>query len=373
MVAGADANYNAVDPDDVTVHNIDDESFKQVIILANPEGYCTSENGATTQIAVVLSEQPADDVTLGTITTFPLGEGSVSPNSLIFTSSDWNIPHIVTVTGVSDGSKGDGKQYYDVDLGSTSSVGDATWNGIAGGSVTVTNLDRMLIDDYVWTPPTPVPFGTISGSGTPIAFRHVDFNDGYIPEDEGYEIIPIGFPFYYMGLPHHEIMVFTNGFASFNPYLNNHTFWNDALIIASDPNADLFVDILSPWWDDLHTSLAGGAVYYETSGVKPNRVFTVEWWNAIYAAGGSDDTYTFQIKLHEDSNIVEFCYGPVSGGPPDNTTASVGINDSIPGDGHFIDGLNGAMFEAGSSFDYGFSDFPTNALPGESVVLFDPN
>jgi hypothetical protein len=379
QASSTDGNYNNmwVDPDgDVKVYNIDDDSHKQVVVLANPEGYFTSENGAWTQIAVVLSEQPADDVTLSGITSMDLSEGTVSPTSLLFTSGNWNIPHFVTVTGVGDGEKGDGKVMYDIDLGVTSSPGDPSADGIAGGTVTVTNIDRMYIDDYVWEPPAPAPFSSISGSGIPIGFREVDFLDGYTAEDEGYEIVPIGFMFYYLGMPYDEIMVFTNGFASFNEYLNNASFWNDALILSSgsappEPQADLFVKILSPWWDDLHTGLAGGNVYFETAGSIPFRVFTIEWENAQYTVS-SDDTYTFQIKLYEGSNRIEFCYGPVSGGPPDDTTASVGIKDDIGGDNHFIDGLNGAMVESGSSFNYGFNDFLTNSMGGDTFIAFDP-
>jgi len=324
----------------------------------------------------VLSEQPADDVTLGPIVSSDVGEGTVSPASLTFTMGNWNIPHSVTVTGAGDGGKGDGKQFYDIDLGTTSSL-DPSSDGMAGGSITITNVDSMLIDEYVWLPPTPAPFNTISATGILIGFREVDFNDGYVAEDEGYEIIPIGFTFYYMGLPYDEIMVFTNGFATFNQYLNNASFWNDALILSStsappEPDADYFINILSPWWDDLHLGLAGGNAYYEVIGFTPNRVLTIEWENAIYTVA-SDDTYTFQIKLYEFSNIIEFCYGPVSGGPPNDTSASVGIKDDIGGDGHIIDGLNGAMVEGGSSFDYTFSDFPTNSMGGDAFIVFDPN
>jgi hypothetical protein len=378
-VSSLDGNYNGMMPDDVTVYNVDDDSLKQVVVLANPKGYFTSENGASTQIAVVLSEQPTANVNLGPLSSTDATEGSVSPPSLTFTPADWNIPHMVTVTGVVDGGKGDGKVFYDVDLGITSST-DLLFDGIAGGSVTVTSIDSMFIDEYVWIPPTPAPFNSIgpsgSATGIPIMFREVDFQDGYVAEDEGYEVIPIGFTFYYMGWPCEQIMVFTNGFATFNMYLNTASFWNDALILSSAsappaPDADLFIDILSPWWDDLHMGLVPGTVYFETSGIMPNRVLTIEWEDARYAVTSSN-TYNFQIKLYEYSNRIEFCYGPYSGGPPNNTTASVGIKDDIGGDGHFIDGLNGAMVEAGSSFDYDYPDFPTNSMGGDVFIGFDP-
>jgi hypothetical protein len=371
-VSSLDTNYSGMVPSDVTVYNIDDDSYKQVVVLDTiPEGYFTSENGTSTKIAVVLSEQPTADVTLGPITSSDTGEGTVSPGSLTFTPADWNIPHVVTVTGVGDGGKGDGKVMYDVDLGVTSST-DPTSDGIPGGSVTITNIDSMLIDEYFWVAPMPMPFNSISVSGAPIGFRQVDLDDGFVAEDEGYEIIPIGFTFYYLGMPYDEIMVFTNGFAALNPYLNTASFWNDALIIT-DPDADMFINVLAPWWDDLHIALAAGNVYFETTGTMPNRVLTIEWENVRYAVG-SDDTYTFQIRLYEYSNIIEFWYGPVSGNPVSQTTASVGIKDNVGGDNHFIDGLFGyRTVGAGARFDYSYFEFPTLLFGGESVIIFDPN
>jgi hypothetical protein len=212
-----DPNYDLMDPGDVIVHNLDDESLPQVIILNSSTGYYTSENGASVDVQLVLNSLPTADVTLGTIQSLDPAEGTVSPGSITFTPVDWDCPHTLTVFGIDDFVL-DADKIYTVDLGATSSA-DPNWNGIDPGDITVTNMAYRNIAGYNLSYP-PGFYSTISGIGTLINFRDVDFYDVYTPEDEGYEYVPIGFTFYYIGRPYTEITVYTNGFASFNPYHN---------------------------------------------------------------------------------------------------------------------------------------------------------
>ncbi len=84
--------------------------------------------------------------------------------------------------------------------------------------------------------------------------------------------------------------------------------------------------ILAPLWDDLATSDYGN-VNYILSGSAPNRVLTIEWLNMLWDAGGSDATISFQVKLYETSNIIDFAYsrgwGAVNNG---SGGASIGLN-----------------------------------------------
>jgi len=63
--------------------------------------FSTSENRTTVTFTLRLTSQPLATVTVP-LTSSDLTEGTVSPISLTFTTLDWNIPHIVTVTGVDD-------------------------------------------------------------------------------------------------------------------------------------------------------------------------------------------------------------------------------------------------------------------------------
>lgn len=72
-------------------------------------GLVTSENLATDSFTVVLNRQPFGDVTIMSLTSSNPQEGVVSVGSLTFTDGSipgdpnaWNVPHVVTVTGVDD-------------------------------------------------------------------------------------------------------------------------------------------------------------------------------------------------------------------------------------------------------------------------------
>jgi hypothetical protein len=66
---------------------------------------------------------------------------------------------------------------------------------------------------------------------------------------------------------------------------------------------------LSAFWDDLFGF--SSTAYYQTSGTAPNRVFTAQWGSpsAGWGTYSGSGTATFQIKLYEGSNAVQFCYG----------------------------------------------------------------
>jgi len=70
-----------------------------------------------------------------------------------------------------------------------------------------------------------------------------------------------------------------------------------------------------------------GAVKTATTGTAPNRIFTIEWRN-MYAGNwpGGSAYHTFQIKLHETGNEIQFAYGTQN--VPANTaynSAQVGL------------------------------------------------
>jgi len=365
-----DPNYAGMDPGDVTVFNIDDEAPYEVIVI--PDTFLiTTENGGTVKLKLVLNSQPANDVNLSTIQTLDATEGTVTPASLLFTPIDWNMPHEITITGVDDGGPGDGDVPYDIDLGTTTSA-DANWNGIDPGDVTLTNNDYMYIGDYAWNSGiVPGSFVSISGTGTLISsFYWLDPITPYSPLDEGYYIVPLGFSFNFLGKYYSQIAVYTNGFASFsNEIYNSNNFANELLFRVFAP--DEFVDILAPWWDDLTAST--GNVYYQTTGVSGSRVLTIEW--ETMEVIGEDETYTFQLKLYETSNAIEFIYGnKTTGNPVTGTTASIGLKDDAKIDptNYWFDGFDGSTGNdatwAASNYQRSHADFP----PLDTVIEFKP-
>lgn len=106
------------------------------------DGLITREDPSTPlsdTFYVTLTKKPSSSVTIGTITSTDTSEVTVSPASLTFTESNWDVPQLVTVTGVDDAVQ-DGLQPVVIDLGITSSS-DNDWDGLSPDNVTVYNLD----------------------------------------------------------------------------------------------------------------------------------------------------------------------------------------------------------------------------------------
>ena len=70
-----------------------------------------------------------------------LTEGTVSPDSLPFTTSNWSGIQTVTVTGVNDDVQ-DGDQVYTIELATPSSSSDTNYQIKNPTDVTVTNTDN---------------------------------------------------------------------------------------------------------------------------------------------------------------------------------------------------------------------------------------
>ena len=140
----SDAKYNNMDADDITIINTDDDS-SVVGITVNPvSGLTTTEAGGTAKFQVVLNSQPSADVIIG-LTSSDTSEGTVTPSSLTFTSSDWNLAQTVTVTGVDDVAV-DGDVAFTIITGRASSA-DTSYNNVNANNVFVTNSD----DDFSTT------------------------------------------------------------------------------------------------------------------------------------------------------------------------------------------------------------------------------
>lgn len=68
--------------------------------------------------------------------------------------------------------------------------------------------------------------------------------------------------------------------------------------------------VIAPLWDDLKTSSAaqGGGVNYTLSGASPNRILTVEWKKMKWYYASTGPIISFQVKLYETSNRIDFIY-----------------------------------------------------------------
>ena len=76
-----------------------------------------------------------------------------------------------------------------------------------------------------------------------------------------------------------------------------------------------------PFWDDLDGRNTGAQASYKVTGNSPNRVYTFEWLN--FRKFNTVGVVSFQVSLHEFSNVIELVYGP--GVAESIFSASIGI------------------------------------------------
>ncbi|MEZ5016905.1 MAG: T9SS type A sorting domain-containing protein [Flavipsychrobacter sp.] len=130
--------------------------------------------------------------------------------------------------------------------------------------------------------------------------------------------IPIGFTFYYAGIPYTTVSACSNGWVAFGNTTST-TYSN------TKSNMDNLTPVLMPLFDDLTGGRTGAQATYTTTGVAGSRVFTFEWrdWTPL---SSSSVKFTFQLKLYEgQGNEIEFLYKNEAGSGT-LSSATIGIS-----------------------------------------------
>lgn len=167
-----DPTYNGLNVPDVDAINVDDDTAG--VLFSQKTGLNVSEAGTSTNITVVLTSQPTANVTVNLSTT-DSSEGIVTP-SVSFTTSDWNTPKPVTLTGVDD-SVNDGDISYTINATVTS--GDSVYAAVTA-SASAKTFDNeaalTLSGTLVYSSGTP---GTaIDPTATIVDADTADYNSG---------------------------------------------------------------------------------------------------------------------------------------------------------------------------------------------------
>ncbi|MGE4073528.1 MAG: carboxypeptidase regulatory-like domain-containing protein [Lysobacterales bacterium] len=131
-----DPAYNGIDPADVSVTNLDDDT---VAITVSPLLVETSENGTSASFTVSINAAPTDPVTIPVVSS-DATEWSVDRSSLSFTSADWQTVQTVLVTGLDDVEL-DGLQLGTIQLLPAQSA-DQRFAGIDPPDVIARNTDN---------------------------------------------------------------------------------------------------------------------------------------------------------------------------------------------------------------------------------------
>ncbi|HEY0977057.1 MAG TPA: LamG-like jellyroll fold domain-containing protein, partial [Flavobacteriales bacterium] len=133
----------------------------------------------------------------------------------------------------------------------------------------------------------------------------------------------IGFNFVYEGVTYTQFRMSSNGFISFNT--------SAATLTTNDLSAANATSrpVIAPLWDDLAGSAASNSrAYYELTGSAPNRVLTVEWRNWEWNFSAVTPVISFQVKLYETTNVIEYIYRQESTPVTGTVSGSIGIGSA---------------------------------------------
>lgn len=114
-----------------------------------------NESGTTDTLEVSLTEAPTSNVVL-TIASSDTGEATVTPASLTFTPADWNIPKVVTVTGVDDFVL-DGSQTSTITISVDDAASDDLYDAVPNQTISVTTADNEAPGTAALAPNPDVP------------------------------------------------------------------------------------------------------------------------------------------------------------------------------------------------------------------------
>jgi hypothetical protein len=169
------------------------------------------------------------------------------------------------------------------------------------------------MSDYVFTQGT--------GTATDMTGASVAIPAGFSYDDYSVGSISIGFTFKLDGTNYTTAGIGSNGLMVLGGTPQTTAYYNI--------NAASTYPVIAGFWDDHVPSGAG--IRYKTTGVAGSRVFTVEWqtylWY-IYTSGSTVVDYTWQVRLYEGTNKIEFLYVSMSNAYTTNGNGQIGASTS---------------------------------------------
>jgi uncharacterized Zn-binding protein involved in type VI secretion len=135
-VNGGGAAFSGINPDDITLTNLDNNNPGVNVVNAGLE---VSETGTTDTFTIALGESPVDSVVID-IASSDTGEATVSPSSVSFDTDNWDEPQTITIAGVDDDFV-DGTQSPSITLTVDQAASDSGYDNLSIDSESVSVLD----------------------------------------------------------------------------------------------------------------------------------------------------------------------------------------------------------------------------------------
>lgn len=183
----------------------------------------------------------------------------------------------------------------------------------------VPRLAISQVNSYVFTTSVGT-YTSITGTSPVLTGNGID-----PVEDEGFTSnIPLGFSFNYLGINYTTVSASTNGFAAFG---------NITITGYSNNISSGIIDrpVLAPFWEDNALTTVSD-IQYATTGSMGSRIFTLQWSNVFVDFGATAASLSFQLRLYETTNKIEFIYQQLPSSMEDfSGGASIGITDARAG------------------------------------------
>ncbi len=202
---------------------------------------------------------------------------------------------------------------------------------------------------------TPITGGTSVATSTSVA--------DFLGDTKTSTSIPLGFTFNFAGVNYTSVIAASDGFISFNA--SGTTAATNNLSTTAAARRPL----VAPLWDDLDGASGSGSAKYITTGSAGSRVFTIEWLNWQWRYDATGATISFQVKLYEGTNVVEFVYRSESGAVSSGS-ASIGLAGVGTGPGNFLS-LSGSGASPTASSTTETTTISTKPATGQ-VYTFTP-
>ncbi|HRH06932.1 MAG TPA: hypothetical protein PLN13_00005, partial [Bacteroidia bacterium] len=181
-------------------------------------------------------------------------------------------------------------------------------------SVIASGANSQLNAGVIATSANNYTFTALNGSFTPLSGGTLA-SVTTTADEEMSTAFNIGFNFGFAGTTYSTVQAGANGVLLFGSGKTNTLTNNLATTTASQRPG------IAPLWDDIQCS---NGIKYQVSGTPGSQVLTVEWINMEWNYQSSTTVISFQAKLYEGTNVIEFVYRD-DGAAVNLGSASIGI------------------------------------------------
>lgn len=134
-----DSRYNNLESESLNVE-VPDEPDPGITLTESEDGTAVTEGEGSDSYEIVLEAQPATSVSISISN--PDGELNVNPTNLTFTSSNWDTPRTVNVSGAADGEEEQAEHQGTITHTVNAAAGSSAYNDVDVGDVNVTVTDN---------------------------------------------------------------------------------------------------------------------------------------------------------------------------------------------------------------------------------------